>query len=124
MRLVTTRRGLLGGAALAGAAALSWKYSVSDGGYDAALAEMTRPLPAPADIVELLRYATLAANGHNTQPWRFRVGDHRVDILPDFSRRTPIVDPDDHHLYASLGCAAETLKHCRALARHVRRGWL
>jgi hypothetical protein len=32
-----------------------------------------------------------------------------VDILPDFSRRTSAVDPDDHHLYVSLGCAAENL---------------
>jgi hypothetical protein len=29
--------------------------------------------------------------------------------LPDLSRRCPAVDPDDHHLYASLGCAAENL---------------
>lgn len=30
-------------------------------------------------------------------------------ILPDLTRRTPVVDPDDHHLFASLGCAAENL---------------
>lgn len=30
-------------------------------------------------------------------------------ILPDLSRRCPAVDPDDHHLYGSLGCAAENL---------------
>lgn len=60
-------------------------------------------------ILELVRYATLAASGHNTQPWRFRTGDKRIEILPDFSRRTPVVDPDDHHLFASLGCAAENL---------------
>jgi hypothetical protein len=29
--------------------------------------------------------------------------------LPDLSRRCPAVDPDDHHLYVSLGCAAENL---------------
>jgi hypothetical protein len=27
-------------------------------------------------------------------------------ILPDLSRRCPAVDPDDHHLFVSLGCAA------------------
>jgi hypothetical protein len=37
------------------------------------------------------------------------VSERQVDILPDFSRRTPVVDPDDHHLYVSLGCAAENL---------------
>jgi nitroreductase len=30
-------------------------------------------------------------------------------VLPDFSRRCPAVDPDDHHLFASLGCATENL---------------
>jgi hypothetical protein len=29
--------------------------------------------------------------------------------LPDISRRTPVVDPDDHHLFVSLGCAAENM---------------
>ncbi|MCA9618219.1 MAG: hypothetical protein KC731_04340 [Myxococcales bacterium] len=58
---------------------------------------------------ELVRLATLAASSHNTQPWRFRVDETRIDILPDFSRRCSAVDPDDHHLFASLGCAAENL---------------
>ena len=53
--------------------------------------------------------ATLAANGHNTQPWKFRLNPQGVTILPDLSRRTAVVDPDDHHLYVSLGCAAENL---------------
>lgn len=61
------------------------------------------------EIKDLVRYATLAANGHNSQPWLFFLGRNRVSILPDFSRRTPAVDPDDHHLFVSLGCAAENL---------------
>ncbi|WP_232090360.1 Acg family FMN-binding oxidoreductase [Billgrantia diversa] len=62
-----------------------------------------------ARLKELIRYATLAPSGHNTQCWRFRVTDDAIAILPDLSRRTPVVDPDDHHLYVSLGCAAENL---------------
>ncbi len=58
---------------------------------------------------EIVRYATLAPSGHNTQPWRFRIDEHSIAILPDLSRRTPVVDPDDHHLFVSLGCAAENL---------------
>lgn len=58
---------------------------------------------------ELVRCATLAANGHNTQPWRFHLKPGRITISPDFSRRTPAVDPDDHHLWVSLGCATENL---------------
>lgn len=62
-----------------------------------------------ARFKELIRYATLAPSGHNTQSWRFRVGERAIGIIPDLSRRTPVVDPDDHHLYVSLGCAAENL---------------
>jgi len=57
----------------------------------------------------MVRYATMAASSHNTQPWQFRIEPGRVWILPDLSRRCPAVDPDDHHLYASLGCALENL---------------
>ena len=32
-----------------------------------------------------------------------------ITILPDLSRRCPAVDPDDHHVFVSLGCAAENL---------------
>jgi nitroreductase len=64
---------------------------------------------AGRDPVSLVQYATLAASSHNTQPWKFRLESKRIVILPDLSRRCPAVDPDDHHLYASLGCAAENL---------------
>ena len=58
---------------------------------------------------ELVRYATLAASSHNTQCWRFVPAVGAISILPDLARRCPVVDPDDHHLHASLGCAAENL---------------
>ena len=69
-----------------------------------------RSLPDNAALLkEMVRYATLAPSGHNTQCWRFRIESRAIAILPDLSRRTPVVDPDDHHLYVSLGCAAENL---------------
>lgn len=77
--------------------------------YDDAMAEMRAPLPEQPTTRDLIRYATLAPNGHNAQPWLFRASGNRIEILPDFGRRTPVVDPDDHHLYISLGCAAENL---------------
>jgi nitroreductase len=77
--------------------ASTWRHS------DAALSGST------ALLGELVRYATLAANSHNTQPWRFRIEPDRITVLPDFSRRCPAVDPDDHHLFTSLGCATENL---------------
>jgi hypothetical protein len=85
-----------------------------------------RPLStAPSARVELVRYATLAASSHNTQPWKFRLESHAISIYPDLSRRCPEVDPDDHHLYASLGCAVENLclsAEAAGFAPHVTYG--
>jgi len=111
---MVTRRNLLlgaGAAAVAGGSA-TWADRGGMGSmeaYNAAVAAMRRrPTTAP-ETRDLIRYATLAANGHNTQPWLFRPDDDGITILPDLQRRTPVVDPDDHHLYVSLGCAAENL---------------
>lgn len=59
--------------------------------------------------LELVRYATLAPSSHNTQCWKFALEDKAITILADLSRRCPAVDPDDHHVFVSLGCAAENL---------------
>jgi len=86
--------------------------------YDQAASEMRRPGTEQADgnldVRELIRHATLAASSHNTQPWKFRIRKDSITILPDFSRRCPVVDPDDSHLFKSLGCAAENLVHAAA----------
>lgn len=80
--------------------------------YDRAVRDLWR-LPdlggGGVPVLALVHAATLAANGHNAQPWRFRVDGRALEILPDLSRRTPVVDPDDHHLFVSLGCAVETM---------------
>lgn len=69
---------------------------------------------------ELVRYATLAPSSHNTQCWKFRIGERAIAILPDLGRRCPAVDPDDHHLFVSLGCAAENLiQAARAKGLHA-----
>ena len=87
--------------------------------YDNAVRAVRQPGPARRgvlDATELVRYATLAASSHNTQPWTFRVRPESITILPDYSRRCPAVDPDDSHLFKSLGCAAENLVHAAAAA--------
>ncbi|MFC7704544.1 Acg family FMN-binding oxidoreductase [Plastorhodobacter daqingensis] len=63
----------------------------------------------PGTFMGLVHHATLAANSHNAQAWRFRPTAEGVAILPDMSRALPVADGDHHHLYASLGCAAENL---------------
>jgi hypothetical protein len=62
-----------------------------------------------ARMRELVRYATLAANGHNTQPWKFAIKENAIEIHPDNTRRLLIVDPNDRELWISLGCALENL---------------
>ncbi len=78
-------------------AARTWRLGALEGFEGAALSK------------ELVRYATLAPSSHNTQCWKFAIEDKAITILPDLSRRTPAVDPDDHHLFVSLGCATENL---------------
>lgn len=77
--------------------------------YDEAVKLSWAPLRAAPRDRELVRFATLAANSHNTQPWIFSARGNVITIAPDVTRRCPAVDPDDHHLYVSLGCAAENL---------------
>jgi len=57
----------------------------------------------------ILEFASLAPSGHNTQPWKFTVEGHYIRISPDFTRRLPVADADDHELFISLGCALENL---------------
>ncbi|MBK1620262.1 hypothetical protein CKO42_17805 [Lamprobacter modestohalophilus] len=58
---------------------------------------------------QLIPFAVRAPSGHNTQPWQFSVNQDSIRIFPDLTRRLPVVDPDDHALYISLGCALENL---------------
>jgi hypothetical protein len=110
---MTRRQLLIGGgvAAVIGAGAVygGRVRMGSSSAYDAAVAAIRTPLPDPAQTLDLVRYATLAASSHNSQPWLFRASPNEIRITPDRSRRTPVVDPDDHHLFTSLGCAAENL---------------
>lgn len=107
---VISRRTLIGaGAALTAAGAAGYDFWPRMDGYLGEAARQRRlPVGEPA-VEALVRMATLAANGHNAQPWLFHHDGGRVSVLPDFSRRTPVVDFDDHHLFVSLGCAAENL---------------
>jgi len=104
---------LFGGGALAlagaGAASYGLRRMGSMENYNASVGATRAALSQVPDAQDLVRFATLAANSHNTQPWQFRAAPGVFEILPDFTRRIPIVDPDDHHIFASLGCASENL---------------
>ncbi len=67
------------------------------------------PLKEDSPMRNLIHYATLAANGHNTQPWKFAIRENTIEIHPDYSRELPVVDPHHRELWISLGCALENL---------------
>lgn len=81
--------------------------------YEQQTAPTWRPIdagvPAYARKRELVRYATLAANGHNAQAWHFTIAEDAITIHPDAARRLPVVGIDDRELWISLGCALENL---------------
>ncbi|AMY69906.1 Acg family FMN-binding oxidoreductase [Frigidibacter mobilis] len=108
------RRSIMTGAAatlaLGGAGIASWcRAAGSQTSYDRYIARLRAPLGNNPPMADLLRTASLAASGHNTQPWQFDVRPGTIILRPDLSCTTPVVDPDDHHLIVSLGCAMETL---------------
>lgn len=110
--MIKRRTVLLGsGAALLAATGLGFGFgnmgSLQE--YNEAMAKLRAPAQRSPDVLDLVRQAALAANSHNTQAWRFKISRTAIEILPDFTRKTPAVDPDNHHLYASLGCAAANL---------------
>ena len=117
--MVSRRQFLISAASIA--SGLTALQSCSNGiGSDAGYAEATRRLWRRTEgnvgdgatlMRELVRYATLAPSSHNTQCWKFGIEANAISILPDLSRRCPAVDPDDHHVFVSLGCAVENLAH-------------
>jgi len=49
--------------------------------------------------------ATRAPSVHNTQPWRFGLSGHTLDIHADWSRQLQVLDPRGRQLLLSCGCA-------------------
>lgn len=113
------RRQVVLGAAACGVLSPALVACSSSSNEQGAARALRRPL-AGADgaflMRELVRFATLAPSSHNTQCWTFHLQDQAIVIAPDLSRRCPAVDPDDHHLYVSLGCATENLAHAALAA--------
>jgi nitroreductase len=105
--IISRRMFLLGGGAAVVAGTGTWACSRGPD-YDAIAEALWAQRPS-GELESLVHYATLAANSHNAQPWRFRAAADSVTILPDLARALPVADPDNHHLYVSLGCAAENL---------------
>ncbi len=123
--MVTRKQVLVSGAALAAVAVVAETavFENAKGNYENVAIGLRRPISGTLPLQrELVRYATLAPSSHNTQCWKFHLSENAISILPDLTRRCPAVDPDDHHLFVSLGCAAENL--IQASLVHGLRGTL
>jgi hypothetical protein len=62
---------------------------------------------APRSAAAVVHSAVLAANAHDTQPWKFRIDSDRIDVYADAERHLGAMDPFRREMHLSLGCALE-----------------
>lgn len=69
----------------------------------------TRRFPDHGTLRAALSLAVRAPSVHNSQPWRWQVGPHSLQLWADPDRHLPHTDPDRRDLVMSCGAA---LNHC------------
>jgi hypothetical protein len=62
---------------------------------------------APKSAAAIIHAAVLAANAHDTQPWKFRIDAGRLDVYADMDRHLGAMDPFRREMHLSVGCALE-----------------
>jgi len=71
---------------------------------------MTATSVDPRTVRSALELAARAPSVHNTQPWRWRIGDDSVELLADEGRRLRATDQDGRDLMMSCGAALHHLR--------------
>lgn len=61
-------------------------------------------------LLRAIEAAILAPSNHNTQPWRFIVGESAILLCADRTRALAVVDPFDRELIISCGAALFNLR--------------
>ncbi|GAA0535771.1 hypothetical protein GCM10011581_24720 [Saccharopolyspora subtropica] len=64
----------------------------------------------PDEVEQGVRLAGMAPSLHNSQPWRFRVLPHAIEVHADPDRRLPAADPEDRELRLACGAALFNLR--------------
>ena len=67
-------------------------------------------------VRQAIEMAGRAPSIHNSQPWRFRVSERRIDLYADPTRWLPATDADGRDLLLSCGAA---LHHLRLALAHA-----
>jgi nitroreductase len=70
----------------------------------------------PRTVRSALQLAARAPSVHNTQPWKWRIGDGFVELLADEARRLRATDQDGRDLMLSCGAALHHLRVALAAA--------
>lgn len=65
--------------------------------------------PTANPLERLVRSAVLAANPHNSQPWKFHALQGAIDIYADTTRNIGAIDPFLREMHIGIGCAVENL---------------
>lgn len=77
--------------------------------FEEALGEFPVTGTPEARLAAALGYAIRAPSVHNTQPWRCRIRDDRLEVHADDRRALRVADPDRRELIMSCGALIEHL---------------
>ena len=71
---------------------------------------MTTTRPDHQTLLAAVELANRAPSVHNTQPWRWLVGNSSIHLMADRTRQVPVTDPEGRDLLLSCGAALHHLR--------------